>query len=227
MGKIKANEETDRYVLRLLQDPDALEEIIRQDAQLSSRHRNQRFRSTTQSVNKSRGANIFTPDRVAVTDQFEAARLAEEASQEAARLAAENREAAARLAVDARRAFLRNLRYPVFRRDGWLCWLCGYQTKKSDKIYGSGLEMVMSEPLAPTLDHVIPVEDNGPDTVDNLRCAHRYCNTARGTLTPREAWSRLHDWAARIDPKLDAYQNAPARFWRPEAHAGFLVAGGR
>ena len=50
-------------------------------------------------------------------------------------------------------------------RDRGICWLCG-------------------RPGADTVDHVIPRALGGPDTLDNLRAAHRVCNSRRGTRLP-------------------------------------------
>lgn len=35
------------------------------------------------------------------------------------------------------------------------------------------------EPLAPSLDHVVPVSKGGGHAMDNVRCAHRICNAAK------------------------------------------------
>lgn len=40
---------------------------------------------------------------------------------------------------------------------------------------------------ASTADHAIPRSQGGPDTLDNLDPAHRACNSARGTMT-RDEW---------------------------------------
>jgi 5-methylcytosine-specific restriction endonuclease McrA len=53
------------------------------------------------------------------------------------------------------------LRKAVIARDNGVCWLCG--------AYG-----------ADTADHVIPAAHGGASTEDNLRAAHRKCNSARG-----------------------------------------------
>lgn len=44
---------------------------------------------------------------------------------------------------------------------GGRCWLCGHLG-------------------ADTLDHVVPVSKGGTNDPDNLRPAHRACNSARG-----------------------------------------------
>jgi 5-methylcytosine-specific restriction endonuclease McrA len=59
-------------------------------------------------------------------------------------------------------------REAVFERDGWRCWICG--------------EPVLEEDA--TVDHVIPIAQGGADTPDNVRTAHRDCNSRRGWLDP-------------------------------------------
>jgi 5-methylcytosine-specific restriction endonuclease McrA len=36
------------------------------------------------------------------------------------------------------------------------------------------------EPLAFTIDHILPLAKGGTDTIDNLAAAHRRCNLAKG-----------------------------------------------
>jgi 5-methylcytosine-specific restriction endonuclease McrA len=50
-----------------------------------------------------------------------------------------------------------------------------------------------------TADHIVPRAHGGPDTLDNLRCVHRSCNSRRGAGTP---------------PKKNNDTNHPAKFPR-------------
>jgi 5-methylcytosine-specific restriction protein A len=52
-----------------------------------------------------------------------------------------------------------------------VCWICG----------GLG---------ADTADHVVPVSRGGGNDPDNLRPAHRFCNTGRGAGRPLKARPR-------------------------------------
>lgn len=59
----------------------------------------------------------------------------------------------------------------LFERDGGICWLCG------------GLCDLGADPNSdkyPSVDHVVPIADGGLDEWDNVRLAHRWCNTKRG-----------------------------------------------
>lgn len=51
---------------------------------------------------------------------------------------------------------------------GTACYLCG-------------------RPGADTVDHVVPRQHGGSNSLDNLRPAHRYCNQARGNRTRHAA----------------------------------------
>lgn len=63
----------------------------------------------------------------------------------------------------------------VFERDGWTCRLCGTATPYP--LRGS------TAPMAPELDHIIPISKGGPHTYANLQCACRRCNIAKGART--------------------------------------------
>lgn len=60
----------------------------------------------------------------------------------------------------------------VFIRDEWVCQLCGSATLKAER--GTW------HPLAPEIDHIIPMSRGGPHTFDNVQCVHRQCNEAKG-----------------------------------------------
>jgi 5-methylcytosine-specific restriction endonuclease McrA len=56
----------------------------------------------------------------------------------------------------------------VFRRDGYVCQLCGKKTRPDFKnIY---------HPLYPNLDHIIPLTKGGEHTRQNTQCLCRLCN---------------------------------------------------
>jgi hypothetical protein len=59
----------------------------------------------------------------------------------------------------------------VFARDGWVCQLCGKPTKRAVHV---------PDPLAPTLDHVVPLSLGGPHLYTNVQCAHFECNWRKG-----------------------------------------------
>lgn len=63
-------------------------------------------------------------------------------------------------------------RLRVFERDGWKCQVCGRKTPK--RLMGT------CEPSAPELDHRVPMVMGGGHTWDNVQCACRACNGAKG-----------------------------------------------
>lgn len=62
--------------------------------------------------------------------------------------------------------------FRVFDRDGWLCHLCGRATLKSKR--GT------THPLAPELDHIVPLSKGGEHSYRNTACSCRRCNSAKG-----------------------------------------------
>lgn len=63
-------------------------------------------------------------------------------------------------------------RYAIYKRDDWTCQLCG-----------ESVERVSKGPWRPTLDHIVPRSKGGPDTWENLRLSHAWCNAVRGDGT--------------------------------------------
>ena len=61
----------------------------------------------------------------------------------------------------------------VFERDGWKCHLCKKHTPR--ELRGTIKNM------APELDHIIPLAQGGSHTWDNVACACRKCNGAKGS----------------------------------------------
>lgn len=83
----------------------------------------------------------------------------------------------ARRAKDKRRALERSAyvepvdRRHVYERDGWLCHLCKKRVDASREV---------PHPLAPTIDHVVPLSKGGTHELANVRTAHFICNTRKG-----------------------------------------------
>lgn len=62
-------------------------------------------------------------------------------------------------------------RMKVFDRDGWVCQLCG---ERVDPLLKG------PDPLAASLDHIVPVSLGGDHTYANCQLAHLGCNAAKG-----------------------------------------------
>lgn len=58
----------------------------------------------------------------------------------------------------------------LYKRDNGLCWLCG---KPCD------MSLDPNDNYYPSIDHVYPVSLGGKDSWDNVRLAHRICNTKK------------------------------------------------
>lgn len=62
----------------------------------------------------------------------------------------------------------------IYERDGWRCKLCRKKVQR---------DKVAPHPLAPTLDHIIPltagVENGGVHAPHNVQCAHFICNSRK------------------------------------------------
>jgi 5-methylcytosine-specific restriction endonuclease McrA len=57
-----------------------------------------------------------------------------------------------------------------------ICGICGKPVDKSIKY---------PDPMSPTIDHIIPVSQNGdPISLDNLQLAHRCCNRRKSDKMP-------------------------------------------
>jgi hypothetical protein len=79
---------------------------------------------------------------------------------------------------DRRRAALRTAatgelvyRKRIFERDGWRCQLCKRKVRR---------DVDWTHDLAPTLDHILPVTQDGRHEPANVQCAHRICNSFKG-----------------------------------------------
>ena len=64
-------------------------------------------------------------------------------------------------------------RAEVFERDGWKCHICGEPVAQG----ADGRK----HPMAPTLDHIIPIALGGEHSYLNTACAHRICNIRKST----------------------------------------------
>jgi 5-methylcytosine-specific restriction endonuclease McrA len=87
-----------------------------------------------------------------------------------------------RLRDDRRRADggERVYRARVFARDGWTCRLCGKPIVR---------EAVVPDPLAATLDHILPLALGGAHAYANVQTAHFICNSLKGARVDQLAFA--------------------------------------
>jgi endogenous inhibitor of DNA gyrase (YacG/DUF329 family) len=69
------------------------------------------------------------------------------------------------------------VRAEIFKRDNWKCGIC---RKKVDP------DLRYPDPLAPSLDHVVPIAEGGTNEPANLRLTHLRCNCSRKHLGGNE-----------------------------------------
>src|SRR5690606_21445571 len=62
-------------------------------------------------------------------------------------------------------------RYPILERDRWQCHICRRAVRRT---------AVVPDPLAPTIDHLIPIAGGGADAPWNVATAHFLCNSTKG-----------------------------------------------
>lgn len=68
------------------------------------------------------------------------------------------------------RSVERVYRRQIFERDGWMCQLCGKKVMRG---------AVVPHPLAPTIDHVVPLAAGGLHEPANVQLAHFLCNARK------------------------------------------------
>lgn len=64
-----------------------------------------------------------------------------------------------------------SVRLAVFERDAWTCQLCGEAVQPDANPQSDWY---------PSLDHIVPKSRGGAHSPENLRTAHRWCNSIRG-----------------------------------------------
>ena len=67
----------------------------------------------------------------------------------------------------------------LYERDNGVCWLCGGRCNYSKD---------SNDPDYPTIDHVIPIAKGGKDTWENIRLAHRRCNSLKSDRIVRNVY---------------------------------------
>lgn len=67
----------------------------------------------------------------------------------------------------------------LYRRDKGICHICGGECDWDDVRYNEDGVRIAGETY-PSIDHVIPVSKGGLHAWNNVRLAHRHCNTIKG-----------------------------------------------
>lgn len=86
-------------------------------------------------------------------------------------------------AMRKRGAFVEQVqRTKVYERDGWVCQLCRKPVRR---------DKVVPHPLAPTLDHIVPLAGGGAHAYANVQLAHFMCNSAKSDRDAQLRWDVL------------------------------------
>lgn len=84
----------------------------------------------------------------------------------------QRRQAKDRRKARRREAYVEDVwRLKVYERDGWRCQLCGRAVRRTAAV---------PHPLAPTLDHIVPLASGGTHEYANVQTAHFLCNSRKG-----------------------------------------------
>jgi len=70
----------------------------------------------------------------------------------------------------------------LIKRDNGICYCCGLPVDTMAKV---------PEPLAPTIDHFIPLSKQGKHRWDNVVLAHFDCNVQKADVLPSKDGQRL------------------------------------
>jgi hypothetical protein len=111
-------------------------------------------------------------------------------------------------------------------RDGWVCWICENDVDP---------KAIVGSANAASTDHVVPKALGGTNESDNLRLAHRKCNSNRGSKLPELLWPHAEDlidgaplWPAllRMQKKRDTTETVAffTSLTSAEAASGWVVA---
>lgn len=65
----------------------------------------------------------------------------------------------------------------LFVRDGGVCWICGGKCNPKDYVIRKGAKICGNN--YPSVDHIVPICEGGEDSWENVKLAHRICNTRR------------------------------------------------
>lgn len=65
----------------------------------------------------------------------------------------------------------------LYERDNGVCWICGKPCDINDYTERNGV--IICGDNYPSVDHIKPICEGGTDAWNNVRLAHRYCNSAR------------------------------------------------
>ena len=72
----------------------------------------------------------------------------------------------------------------LYKRDRGICYICGGKCDFKDHTQINGY--FTAGPNYPSIDHIIPVARGGMHAWDNVKLAHRHCNSMKSDILPSE-----------------------------------------
>ena len=67
----------------------------------------------------------------------------------------------------------------LYRRDQGICYLCGEKCDYKDRRIASDGKTIICGEQYPSIDHIVPLSRGGSHTWENVKLAHRGCNSAK------------------------------------------------
>lgn len=98
----------------------------------------------------------------------------------------------------------------LYDRDSGVCWICGGQCDLNDFVTRDNAIICGSN--YPSVDHIVPVCEGGEDSWENVRLAHRRCNSLRywrGFTPPRSSTSCSVETPVRVGREI----SCPPSIW--------------
>ena len=65
----------------------------------------------------------------------------------------------------------------LYKRDNGTCWICGGKCDLNDYVTRNGV--FIAGDWYPSVDHIVPIVDGGEHSWENVKLAHRICNSRR------------------------------------------------
>lgn len=86
----------------------------------------------------------------------------------------------------------------IYERDKYRCHICGHEVAMAKR---------HPHPLAPTIDHVVPLRRGGTHTMDNVKCAHSLCNCVKSDkekIDPHRFYHLLREIESHMSLRVSA-----------------------
>lgn len=85
----------------------------------------------------------------------------------------------------------------LYKRDDGICHICGQKCDLEDYWYitgKKGQDIFVAGNKYPVVDHTIPIKFGGVQSWENVKLAHKICNTRKGDLLPLPITNEHNYW---------------------------------